>query len=312
MGDLLFFLVLGIVFWIVYAKISKRPIIPWKETAATKEARSGFEKVMSDRKRKNAKKKAINSRKKNNKKGNDEDVYIEEEPDVFADLLDNIEDIKDHMIHLKDNEFIMFAEVRPCNYFLRSQDEQEAIDGNFESWLATLNYNIKIYLQARYVDLDEPIGEMRKNLETQLDLPPNAVIYGQTMLEDMERWQLSAPRYEVKRYILFTYKVNLNTLSGANSGNEREQRDKIEEKAFSELYRRLNAAKTILRKSYMEVDLLTTEGIIEVLYHAFNRRKALKTKYKNVKEREMLATYSTADQDQSQIEMVKEMLQQTG
>lgn len=307
MSDLLFFLIMGSFVWIVYAKATKKPIIPWKETTTTKEAKIGFNKLMADRKTKKSKNK---NKKKNttNKNGKDEDeVFIEEEPNIFPDLLDEIVDIKDHMIHLKDNQFLLFTEVMPCNYFLRSQDEQEAIDANFESWLATLNYTVKVYLQTRYVDLSEPIEEMRRNMHEQRDLPPNAIEYGRAMLADMERWQLSAPRYEIKRYLVFPYKVNVNALAGTPT-DDKELREKIEEKAFSELYRRFSAARTILRKSYMDVDLLTTEGIIDVLYHAFNRRKALKTKYKNVKEREMLATYSTSDQSDSRIEMVKEMI----
>lgn len=310
MNDLLFFLIIGGIVWVFYAKVTKRPLIPWKETTTTKEARSGFKKWRSDQKRKSNKKKSsvLNIGQKNE----ESEVYEEEEPDVFSELLDQIEDIKDHMIHLKDNEFILMAEVRPCNYFLRSQDEQDAIDDNFEAWLATLNYNIKIYLQSKFVDLDEPISNMQKNLEAGIDLPPNAVSYGQSMIEDLQRWQLSAPRYEVKRYILFPYKVNLGSLAGNPNPNDKEGRDKIEEKAFMELHRRLNSAKTLLRKSYIELDLLTTEGITEVLYHAFNRKKALKTKFKSVKERETLSNYVTADKDQRQIESVKTMIKQTG
>lgn len=292
MKDLLYFIVMGSILWIVYAKTSNKSIIPWKETDTTRDAKRGLSKSIEERKNKKKK----------------ENHYVEQEPQLFMDLLSEVKDIKGHMVHLKGNKFLMFAEVRPCNYFLRSQDEQETIDAIFESWLASINYNIRVYLQTRYIDLSEPIEEMRKNMMEQDDLPPNAIEYGKAMLEDLKRWQAAAPRYEVKRYIIFPYTVKMNSINSEDT--EEELAEKIEEKAFAELYRRLNAAKTILKKSYMEVDLLTTEGITEVLYHHFNRRKALKRKFKDIKEREMLSNYVTADQTQDRIELVKEMIKE--
>lgn len=297
MGDLIYFAILGLVAWIVYAKISQKSIIPFKNNATTKEAKKGFDKVMSDRK------------KQKQKKQNNKDIYMEEEPDLFSELIDEIEDISDHMVHLKDNQFLLFAEVKPCNYFLRSQQEQEIIDSNFEAWLATINDHVRIYLQTRYIDLSEPIEQMKKNLKQATDLPDNAKEYGETMIKDMEKWQVGAPRYEVKRYLIFPFRVNLNELSGV-SKDKKELKEKAIDKAFGQLYRRYSASKTILKKSYMEVEMLSTDGIVEVLYHAFNRKKALKVKYKNIQEREMLSNYVTADQEQKRIEIVKELIKE--
>ena len=60
-----------------------------------------------------------------------------------------------------------------------------------------------------------------------------------------------------------------------------------------------------LRKANIEVQLLTTDGISEVMYYQFNRRKALKNRYKNIEEKEKLALYVTADQTDSRIMAVK-------
>lgn len=298
MGDFLYFLIVGSIVWIVYAKATKRSIIPWKETEATKDAKLGFKSTMKKRKAK-----------KKSKKKAEEEVYVEEEPDFFEELVDEIVDINGHLLHLKDNTFMMFCEARPCNYFLRSEQEQEAIDANFESWLATLNYDIRVYLQSRYIDISEPIEEMRDTMIKQNDLPPNAIEYGKSLINDLEKWQMAAPRYEIKRYLMFPFKVSVSSLAGT-AENDDELNEKIQEKAFSELYRRFNAAKNILNKSYMDLDLLTTEGITEVLYYAFNRRKALKTKFKNVKDKEMLANYLTSDQSTRHVEIVKEMIKE--
>jgi hypothetical protein len=288
MKDLLFLAVMGSILWIVYAVTSKRSIIPFIKTKKTKE-KTGFVDQFNEAKAKT----------------DEEEVYQEQDPDLFEELLEDVIDIKNHLVHLEGNRFVMYCEVQPCNYFLRSQEEQEAIDSAFEAWLATLNYPVQIYLQNRYVDLSEPIEEMRRNMMEQNDLPVNAIEYGKAMLEDLVRWQMAAPRYETKRYLVFPYEVNVNNIQAAS---KEEFAERVEERAWTELYRRYSNAKNMLRKANMDVQLLTTEGIIDLFYHQFNRKKALKNKFKNVRDHEMLSLYSTADQPQSRIEYVKELI----
>ena len=287
MGDIIFLLVMGSALWIVYALVTKRSIIPFVKS------------------KKDANEAAFTAN--NSKKKKPEANYEEQEPDLFEDLIEDVLDVKNHLVHLKNNKFLLFAEVGACNYFLRSQDEQEAIDASFESWLATLNYQVQWYIQSRYVDLSEPIEEMHKNMMEANDIPPSALEYGKSMLNDLIRWQTSSPRYEAKRYIIFPYEVNVSNIEATD---KEEFMERVEEKAWTELYRRFNNAKGSLRKANMDVELLTTEGILDVLYHLFNRKKALKSKFKNVREREMLSLYSTADQGQSRVEYVKELISQ--
>ncbi len=288
MKDLLFLAIMGSVLWIVYASVTKRSLIPFLRTNKQKD-----------------KPNIENQYNTNKTKKDEQEVHEEEEPNLFEELIEDVLDIKNHLVHLQGNRFLLYCEVQPCNYFLRSQDEQEAVDSSFESWLATLNYPVQFYLQNRYVDLSEPIEEMRRNMMEQNDIPINAVEYGKVMLDDLIRWQLAAPRYETKRYLVFSYEVNVGNITAAN---KEEFAERVEEKAWSELYRRYNSSKNLLRKASMEVELLTTEGILDVYYHLFNRKKALKNKFKNIRDREMLSLYSTSDQKQTRIEYVKEMI----
>ncbi|MEX3623686.1 hypothetical protein [Viridibacillus arvi] len=292
MKDILFLLIMGAVLWIVYAVVSKRSIIPFVKSKDNTQKGNGL---------------STPSAKMGSGKKKQEQVYEEQEPDLFEDLIEDVVDVKNHLVHLQNNRFLLIAEVSPCNYFLRSQSEQEAIDTAFESWLATLNYQVQWYIQSRYIDLSEPIEEMRTNMMEANDIPFNALEYGKSMLNDLVHWQKSSPRYESKRYLVFPYEVNVSTIEDSN---KEELAERIEEKAWTELYRRCNNARSSLRKANMDVELLTTEGILDVLYHLFNRKKALKTKFKNIRDREMLSLYSTADQPQSRVEYVKELISQ--
>jgi hypothetical protein len=209
------------------------------------------------------------------------------------------------MIRYYDNTFVMLAGVEPVNYFLLSQSEQESIDVTFETWLAQTDYNVQFYLQNRYVDLSEPIKNMQESMKNAENLHKNTIAYGESMIEDLLAWQYNSPIYETKRYLIFTHKVNTADIT---ADNEEELEEKIVDKAFAELQRRLMAARNQLNNARMEVEVLTNDGIADVLYHAFNRRKAVKNRFKDFGEQEMLASYITADQDEVRIELVKEAL----
>lgn len=243
----------------------------------------------------------VSSTNKNKKKAStDMDDSI-----TFRELFSDVVEIQDHMFRKINNQFVLIAEVEPVNYFLLSQDEQEGIDITFETWLAQINYDVKCYLQNRYIDLSEPIAEMKKNMAEAENLDSNAYEYGKSLIEDLMTWQAVSPRYETKRFLVFQHRIDTSDLK-ADSNEELE--GKILEKAFAELYRRFNTAKGALRKAGMDLELLTNEDLGELLYYAFNRRKAIKNKYKDVALQEQLSLYVTADQDDSRIETIKERI----
>lgn len=283
MKDMLVLALILSAMWIFYRIMVKQPILPWSKSKV-----NSFQVKTKQTKKK-----------KNNKVG------IDEEPELFQELFSDLKEISNHMIRFHDNQFTLIAEVEPVNYFLKSQDEQESIDIIFERWLAQINYNVQFYLQNRYIDLTDPIEQMRKSMEKAEDLNEAALSYGQSMIDDLIKWQTIAPRYETKRYLIFTFKVKTNNIT-ADSPEELEE--KITDKAFAELYRRFNTAKSQLRRANIHLMLLPTEGIYDLLYHTFNRRKAVKNRFKDSAAHEVTALYATADQSSERIEAVKELI----
>jgi hypothetical protein len=286
MIDILIMGTVGIVFYVFWKLMLKEPILPWKEKVVTDSA------PMQGGKKKKKRK---------------HEVDIEQEPQLFEELFENMKDISNHMIRFHDNSFTLIAEVEPVNYFLKSQDEQEAVDTVFESWLASINYPVQWYLQNRFIDISEPIKHMSQSMKDSEDLNEAALSFGQAMINDLISWQSQTPRYETKRYIVFSHKINVSDL---NADSKEELEEKLIEKSFAELMRRLNSAKNQLRKAEMNVFLLPTEGIYELLYHTFNRRKAVKQRFKDMVENEKNAMYVTADQTDDRIEAVKEAIEE--
>ncbi|MFT9599616.1 hypothetical protein [Mesobacillus sp.] len=286
MKDLLIMGIFGIALYVFFKVMTKEPILPWKEKDTSSDTNTNV-------KRKSKKKK--------------HEVQMEQEAQLFEDLFKDVKDISNHMIRFNDNSFTLIGEVEPVNYFLKSQSEQEAIDTVFESWLASLNYHVGFYLQNRFIDISEPIENMTKSMKDSEDLNEAALSFGQSMIEDLVKWQTSSPRYETKRYLIFTHKVNIGEI---NADSKEELEEKIIEKAFAELMRRLNSAKAQLRKAEINVTLLPTEGIYDLLYHTFNRRKAVKQRFKDMVEQEKNSLYVTADQSDERIEAVKEAIEE--
>ncbi|MBD8523791.1 hypothetical protein [Lysinibacillus fusiformis] len=285
MKDVLLMLVLALAGWVFIRIMLKEPILPWKEKKASNKPSN------------------LGKTQKKKKKSPDEDnPLVEKEARKFQELFPNVVGFENHMLRSSNHEFAMFAEVEPVNYFLRDPEEQEVIDIAFETWLASINYPVRIYLQNRFVDLTEPIEEIQRTIGSSEDLNSEAREFGENMINDLQAWQRAQPRYETKRYLLFDYKVDVKEL---RINDDEDVEERIIDKAFNELNRRVQAARQQLRRGEMEVQLLSTDGIVEVVYYAFNRRKAMKNRYRDIERHEQLALYVTADQSAERVAAVR-------
>lgn len=285
MKDLFVIIIIAISAWVLIRYFLKEPILPWKE----KKIKTNIPQ----------KQKGIKKTTKNLK---DADLLDEDETKPFHEFFPNVIGFESHMIRSADNEFTMMAEVQPVNYYLRDYEEQEVIDVAFETWLATITDSVRIYEQNRFIDLTEPIEEIQRTIDISDDLNRDALDFGANMIRDLKAWQKERPRYETKRYIIFDYKVDPKDIR-LSDGEDLDER--IVDKAFNELSRRVRAAREKLRRGEMEVELLTTDGIVEVLYYQFNRRKAIKNRYREIERQETLAMYVTADQTLDRIVKVR-------
>lgn len=293
MKDVLVILALVISIYIIFKFMAKEPLLPWK---AKKTVQNGWKTSKSASKTK---------KKKNKKNQSDYEFNEEDEAEPFPFLFHDVVDISHNMIRHENNMFFLMCEVEPVNYFLLSQDEQEVVDIQLETWLATLEFPTKIYLQNRFIDLSEPIENMVNNMGKENNLHENTLTYGRSVIEDIQRWQNAQPRYETKRYIIFPYDSRGKDISAET---EEEYESRLVDKAFSELFRRYSSTSSVLSKSGAKVHLLATEGIFEVQYHALNRKKALKNRFVDIERGDMMTLYLTGDTTEKRLEQVKEAI----
>ncbi|MFJ8219907.1 hypothetical protein ACIQ6M_25035, partial [Bacillus cereus] len=137
MLEMIYFAVVAIVGFFFYRKMNGKPLFNFKKKG---KSQGGVEKRTAE---KNGKK---------NKKNTPVTEEIDEDNvDFFSAFIEDIQEVENHMIRYHDDTFVLIAEAHPVNYYLLSNAEQEAIDIKIESWLTTLEFNTKVYIQSKFV-----------------------------------------------------------------------------------------------------------------------------------------------------------------
>jgi len=87
------------------------------------------------------------------------------EKDIFQFL--EIKDIKNNTLILKDNSLRKILKVSAVNFFLKSQEEQDAILYNFHNFLNSLEFSIQIYVSSRKMNIVSYLKKLKELEEKQ-------------------------------------------------------------------------------------------------------------------------------------------------
>ena|SRR3989304_7158293 len=79
----------------------------------------------------------------------------------------DIADIKDSLVILKSGGLRLVIEVSATNFDLKSEEEQEIIIGQYQSFLNSLEFPIQILIQSRKIDLSSYINDLKKRMESE-------------------------------------------------------------------------------------------------------------------------------------------------
>lgn len=184
-----------------------------------------------------------------------------------------VEDIHDDVVILKDGQMCTILLASSINFGLKSQDEQQAILSQFQSFLNSIDFSIQIYIQSRRLDI-RPYIEV---LEARTSLQAN----------DLMRIQL---REYIEFITTFTNQVDIMTknffvvipymplnleVTGISkflkSSTSREETNK--EKFFedrTQLEQRVSVVEQGLMRLGIRTAPLGTEELVELFYHIFN------------------------------------------
>lgn len=116
------------------------------------------------------------------------------------------EDISDSMIILPNHEYRMVVECNSINYFLKTEDEQNAVELSFRRFLNSMKFPFTFYIQTREIDNSEIVNNLKRNsaqvLKTFPQLKNYADIYTQELSSINDR--LHNSKYK-KKFIIVTY-----------------------------------------------------------------------------------------------------------
>lgn len=77
--------------------------------------------------------------------------YLDEKTKKFV----AVKDVKNNMLFLKDGTARALVQVKPINFGIKSQTEQEAIIQNFQMFLNSLTFPLQILMRTVNLDLDD-------------------------------------------------------------------------------------------------------------------------------------------------------------
>ncbi|HAX52475.1 MAG TPA: hypothetical protein DCX82_11140, partial [Lachnospiraceae bacterium] len=87
------------------------------------------------------------------------------------DLVD-VDEIKDGIIHTKDNRYLTIIELEPINFHLRSEREKTNIIYNFAAWLKVAS-RLSINIQFKIVTCPANIDQLVSTIQNEIKKEPN-------------------------------------------------------------------------------------------------------------------------------------------
>lgn len=210
----------------------------------------------------------------------------------------DFERIEDNMIIQKKGKYLMVLECQGVNYDLMSEMERASVEQGFIQFLNTLRSEIQIYVQTRTVNLEDSLASYkekfaeieRKYEETEARYnqmkrsstysekeiqkaylefvkQKNKYEYTKDIIADTERNSLNSSVLHKKYYIIIpAYEDELIT--------DNCSKDEIQSMVFSELYTKARSMIRTLSRCEVNATILDSEGLIDLLYVAYNRDEA--------------------------------------
>lgn len=210
----------------------------------------------------------------------------------------DFERIEDNMIIQKKGKYLMVLECQGVNYDLMSDMERTSVEQGFIQFLNTLRTEIQIHVQTRTVNLEESLLSYKnkfKDIERQYEKTEakynemkkserytdeelqkaymevvkqrNKYEYAKDIIADTERNSLNSSVLHKKYYIIIpAYEDELIT--------ENCSKEEIQSMVFSELYTKARSLIRTLSRCEVNATILDSEGLIDLLYVAYNRDEA--------------------------------------
>lgn len=181
-----------------------------------------------------------------------------------------IVDIQDDIVFLKGGNAAMIMDVSSVNFFLLSQDEQNARIYGYMSLLNSLASSIQILILSRRVD----VGNYIKLIEEKITNIVNPKIQEQlTLYRDFIKDLIKGEGLlDKKIYIIIPFsQLELGVAQAAKTQTKEKDHLSLNERVKSALLSKRNNVLTQVERMGLNARPLTTNELIKLYYELFNQ-----------------------------------------
>ena len=190
-----------------------------------------------------------------------------------------LKEVRDGVVILKDGSLRALLMASSINLALKSNDEQQAIIGQFQNFLNSLEFHVQFFIQSRELDIRPYIALLEERYAAELDdLMKIQIREYITFIKDFtERANIMSKNF----FIVVPYDPALITRRGGGLGavssflpTSRGESGPLTDEQFeqyrTQLEQRISVIEQGLIRTGVRVVKLGTEEVIELFYKLFN------------------------------------------
>lgn len=214
-------------------------------------------------------------------------------PNASTQSFLDVAEIKQGAVVLKDGSLRAVIVVSATNFSLKSNEEQNALIGSYQSLLNSLEFPIQILMQSRRLDINVYLEKMRSIMQNQ----NNELLRLQTQeyIEYVSKLIEFASIMNKTFYVVVPYSVNIvktgffsNLGKMFNPAGSIKEQESDFEKHREELYQRVEQVSGELSSMGLRCIVLNTEELVELLYNSYNLSTGSSVRIKHIEELEFV------------------------
>lgn len=187
-----------------------------------------------------------------------------------------IKEVRDGIAILNDGSLRAIMLASSVNFALKSQEEQQAVITQFQSFINSLDFSVQMSVQSRNLDIDPYLNKLQEQYKTEdnqlLQTQINEYIeFIRTFTEDAnimrKAFFISVP---YNRAVINQDGGIMDSLRGLVSSSSQQGSNDSFEEARSQLNQRIGIVEQGLVRTGVRVTQLETEETIELFYQLLN------------------------------------------
>ena len=180
-----------------------------------------------------------------------------------------VREVRNGVVILKDDGYRGVLMCSSLNFSLKSEDEQRAIVGGFQSFLNTLDFSVQIIVHSRKMDIRPYLALLEERISAQQSELMRIQVreYIQFIKGFMDNVEVMTKLFYV--VVPYTPAIASSVAHTLSFGRKKDAVDVFEEDRV-QLQQRMALVEAGLESSGVRAVSLDTEEIIELLYRSFN------------------------------------------